>query len=86
LYHHVLSLVKEYPLTDFSSSKIKEVSRKAERSLALVGENFLDPFCGPGTRRKAARQLRRNSVGIEIYPELEAVIRGAESWTRHSSN
>ena len=39
------------------------------------GDTILDPFCGSGTTIKAARELRRNSIGIEISPEWIEVIR-----------
>jgi len=39
------------------------------------GETVLDPFVGSGTTMKVARQLERNSIGIEILKLLEPVIR-----------
>jgi len=35
----------------------------------------LDPFCGSGTVAQAARKLKRRSIGIELNPEYEAVMR-----------
>lgn len=40
-----------------------------------VGETVLDPFLGSGTTTKVARELGRNSIGDEVLPELESVIR-----------
>ena len=42
---------------------------------SFVDETVLDCFAGSGTTMKVARQLQRNSVGIEIRPELACVIR-----------
>lgn len=38
------------------------------------GETVLDPFAGSGTTLKVARELGRNSVGIEIDPRLAIVV------------
>lgn len=40
-----------------------------------VGETVLDPFCGSGTTMKVARQLQRNSIGMEINDELIPIIK-----------
>ena len=39
------------------------------------GETVLDPFVGSGTTMKAARDLGRNSVGIEIKKSLVPIIK-----------
>jgi len=39
------------------------------------GETVLDPFVGSGTTMAVARDLGRNSIGLEILPELEPIIR-----------
>lgn len=41
---------------------------------SYVGETVLDPFVGSGTTMKVARQLGRNSVGIEVNESLVPVI------------
>jgi len=53
----------------------EEIPKRLIRLYSFVGETILDPFCGSGTSMKVARQLGRNSIGIEILPELEVVIR-----------
>ena len=35
----------------------------------------MDPFVGSGTTMKVAKDLGRNSVGIEIKPDHEKIIR-----------
>jgi DNA modification methylase len=37
----------------------------------------LDPFVGSGTTCEAARELRRNSVGIDVMPEYYAMAKAA---------
>jgi len=41
---------------------------------SYVGETVLDPFLGSGTTMKVSRQLKRNSIGIEIIRDLEGII------------
>jgi len=42
---------------------------------SYVGETVLDPFVGSGTTMKVARDLRRNSIGIEIKKSLIPIIK-----------
>ena len=42
---------------------------------SFKGETVLDPFVGSGTTMKVARQLERNSIGIEILQCLEPIIK-----------
>lgn len=42
---------------------------------SYVGETVLDPFVGSGTTMKAARDLGRNSIGIEIKKSLIPIIK-----------
>jgi len=39
-----------------------------------TGDTVLDPFAGSGTTLRVAKQLNRNSIGIEIVPEYVAAI------------
>jgi len=41
------------------------------------GDWVLDPFVGCGTTCEAARELRRNSVGIDVMPEYYAMAKSA---------
>jgi len=53
----------------------KELPYRAIKLFSYVGEVVLDPFAGSGTTMKIARQLRRNSIGIEIKKSLIPIIK-----------
>ena len=53
----------------------EELPYRIIKLFSYKGETVLDPFVGSGTTMKVAKHLGRNSVGIEIRPELEATIR-----------
>src|SRR3989338_2719174 len=53
----------------------EELPYRAIKLFSYVGETVLDPFCGSGTTMKIARQLERNSMGIEIKKELVKTIK-----------
>ena len=44
------------------------------KMFTFVGDSVLDPFVGSGTTTKAARDLGRNSVGIDINSEFLKII------------
>jgi len=53
----------------------EELPRRCIRLYSFVGDTVLDPFAGSGTTLKVARDLGRNSIGYEINPKYEPVIR-----------
>jgi len=53
----------------------EELPYRIIKLFSYVGETVLDPFVGSGTTMKVARQLRRNSIGIEIKKSLIPIIR-----------
>jgi site-specific DNA-methyltransferase (adenine-specific) len=53
----------------------EELPRRCIRLYSFVGDTVLDPFAGTGTTMAAARKLGRNSIGYEINPEYEPLIR-----------
>ncbi|MCZ2128055.1 MAG: site-specific DNA-methyltransferase [Anaerolineales bacterium] len=55
-------------------------------SSSKVGDAVLDPFAGTGTTLVAARQLNRNSVGIEIDPKNAEMIRSRLEEIRDADN
>ncbi len=53
----------------------EELPRRCIRLYSFVGDTVLDPFAGSGTTLKVARELGRNSIGYEINPAYELLIR-----------
>lgn len=53
----------------------EEVARKIILSTTMEGDLVVDPFCGSGTICKAARELNRNYIGIDISPEYCEIAR-----------
>lgn len=53
----------------------EELPYRIIKLFSYIGETVLDPFCGSGTTMKVARQLGRNSIGIEMLKDLEPIIR-----------
>ncbi len=52
-----------------------EVPQRLIKMYSFWGETILDPFLGSGTTSAAARLEGRNSIGYEINPAFEAIIR-----------
>ncbi|MEW6558535.1 MAG: site-specific DNA-methyltransferase, partial [Elusimicrobiota bacterium] len=52
-----------------------ELPYRAIKLFSYIGETILDPFVGSGTTMKVARDLGRNSIGIEIKKSLVPVIK-----------
>ena len=53
----------------------EELPYRAIKLFSYKGETVLDPFAGSGTTMKKARELERNSIGIEIKKSLVPVIK-----------
>ena len=53
----------------------EELPHRAIKLFSYKGETVLDPFVGSGTTMKKARELERNSIGIEIKKSLVPVIK-----------
>jgi len=53
----------------------EELPRRCIRLYSFVGDTVLDPFAGSGTTLRVARALGRNSIGYEINPDYEKIIR-----------
>ncbi len=52
-----------------------ELPYRAVKLFSHTGETVLDPFVGSGTTMKVARDLRRNSIGVEIKTSLLPIIK-----------
>ncbi|MBN2229333.1 MAG: site-specific DNA-methyltransferase [Candidatus Thorarchaeota archaeon] len=53
----------------------EELPRRCIRLYSFVGDTVLDPFAGSGTTLRVAQELDRNSIGYEINPDYERIIR-----------
>ncbi len=53
----------------------EELPYRIIKLFSYKGETVLDPFAGSGTTMKVARQLERNSIGIEIKKSLIPIIK-----------
>jgi len=53
----------------------EELPKRLIRMFSFVNETVLDPFLGSGTTIKAAKALKRNSIGYEINKDYLAVIK-----------
>lgn len=52
----------------------EELPRRLIKMFSFVGETVLDPFAGSGTTSLAAKNLDRNSIGIEVNADFIPVI------------
>ena len=53
----------------------EEMPYRAIKLFSYTDETILDPFAGSGTTMKIARNLGRNSIGIEIKKSLIPIIK-----------
>ncbi len=53
----------------------EELPYRIIKLFSYKGETVLDPFLGSGTTMKVAKQLERNSIGIEINEKLLPIIK-----------
>jgi DNA modification methylase len=62
-----------------------EIPKRLVRMFSYVEDWILDPFLGSGTTMKAARELGRNSVGIELNPDFLPIIKEKLGFIREDS-
>lgn len=53
----------------------EELPRRLIKMFSFVGDTVVDPFLGSGTTARAARNLGRNSIGYEINPDFQEIIK-----------
>ncbi len=70
----MVNVLPNSPLEKDIAAFPEELPYRCIQLFSYVGETVLDPFCGSGTTMKVARQLGRNSIGIEINEALIPVI------------
>jgi len=63
-----------------------ELPYRLIKLFSYKGETILDPFVGSGTTMKAARDLERNSIGIEIKKSLLPIIEAKIGFGKGQSN
>jgi len=63
------------PLEKGTAAFPYELPYRIIKLFSYKGETVLDPFVGSGTTMKAARDLGRNSIGIEIKKSLVPIIK-----------
>lgn len=69
---HAISDVLTHPRTanEFHpTQKPLSLMRQLVQAYSKVGDTILDPFAGSGTTLRAAKDLNRNCVGIELNPK-----------------
>jgi len=53
----------------------EELPKRLIKMFTFVGDTVLDPFSGSGTTILAAKNLNRNSIGVEINPNYLPIIK-----------
>ncbi len=52
----------------------KEIPYRLIKMFSYVGDIVLDCFAGSGTTLMVAKDLKRNFIGYELYPQYKKVI------------
>ncbi len=71
----MVNVLPNSPLEKDIAAFPEELPYRIIKLFSYVGETVLDPFVGSGTTMKVARQLGRNSIGIEIKKSLIPIIK-----------
>lgn len=71
----MINVLPGSPLEKEIAAFPEELPYRIIKLFSYNGETVLDPFAGSGTTMKVARQLGRNSIGIEIKKSLIPIIK-----------
>lgn len=71
----MVNVLPNSPLEKDIAAFPEELPYRIIKLFSYKGETVLDPFVGSGTTMKVARQLGRNSIGIEINKSLIPIIK-----------
>jgi len=71
----MVNVLPNSPLEKDIAAFPEELPYRIIKLFSYIGETVLDPFVGSGTTMKVARNLGRNSIGIEINRSLIPVIK-----------
>jgi len=86
--HDIWEITNVLPLKGRLESDIAafpdELPKKLIKIFTRKGGWICDPFLGSGTTMKVARQLKRNSIGIELLEELIPIIREKTGFSSNS--
>jgi site-specific DNA-methyltransferase (adenine-specific) len=69
------NVLPDSPLEKDIAAFPMELPYRLIKLFSYVGETILDPFAGSGTTMKIARELGRNSIGMEIKKSLLPIIK-----------
>jgi len=65
---------KDIAFGEHSAIMPEEIVKRCVKLFSYVGDTVLDPFAGSGTTLKVAKDLGRNYVGYELYPNYKELI------------
>lgn len=71
----MVNVLPNSPLEKEIAAFPEELPYRIIKLFSYKGETVLDPFVGSGTTMKVARELGRNSIGIEIKKSLIPIIK-----------
>jgi len=73
--YHSRATTDEYVSQVYATADPEEVIERIMSEYSCVGDTVLDPFLGSGTVMKAAKNLGRNCIGVEINPDALGAIK-----------
>lgn len=74
-FHRINNMTKNKLGIDHPCVYPEDMIMRIVKMSSNPGDLILDPFVGSGTTMRVARMLNRNSIGIEINPKYEKLVR-----------